>query len=144
MTAEGEGLVPPEGFLIADRRGPFSLHNGPFYHRPAENRIEQGFFALKRHCNGMGIVHGGMLATFIDGMLGHAVAADAKSAAVTIHLSLDYLSMARAGEWVQGEAQVTRRARDIAFAESRAFVGAKDVVRATAVFKLMDRHRARG
>ncbi len=106
--------------------------------------MEHGFFALQRHCNGLGIVHGGMLASFVDGMLGHAVSIDAKSAAVTIHLSLDYLSMARVGEWVQGEARVNRRARDVAFAEARAFVGAKDVVRATAVFKLMDRHRVRG
>ena len=88
--------------------------------------------------------HGGMLASFLDGMLGHAVSFDAKSAAVTIHLSLDYLSTARVGEWVQGEARVNRRTRDVAFAEARAFVGTKDVVRATAVFKLMDRHRVRG
>jgi len=137
-------LVPPEGFVLSERRGPFTQHNGPFYHRLGPILTEHGFFALKRHCNGLGIVHGGMLASFVDGMLGHAVSFDAKAAGVTIHLSLDYLSMARSGEWVQGEAKVTRRARDVAFAEARAFVGDKDVVRAAAVFKLMDRHRVRG
>ncbi len=133
--------APPEGFVVAARRGPFSQHNGPYYYRPTQTGAEHAFFALKRHCNGLGIVHGGMLASFIDGLLGHAVSADANAASVTIHLSLDYLSMARAGEWVQGEARVTRRAKDVAFAEARAFVGSKDVVRATAIFKLMDRHR---
>ena len=141
---EAAALSPPDGFVQSERRGPFTQHNGPFFHRPNDGLVEHGFFALKRHCNGLGIVHGGMLASFIDGMLGHAVSFDAKSATVTIHLSLDYLSMARVGEWVQGEAKVNRRTRDVAFAEARAFVGTKDVVRATAVFKLMDRHRVRG
>jgi uncharacterized protein (TIGR00369 family) len=136
--------LAPDGFVLSERRGPFTQHNGPLYHRPDPDVTAHGFFALKRHCNGLGIVHGGMLASFIDGMLGHAVSVDAQSAAVTIHLSLDYLSMARRGEWVQGEAKVTRRARDVAFAEARAFVGEKDVVRASAVFKLMERHRVRG
>jgi acyl-coenzyme A thioesterase PaaI-like protein len=83
-----------------------------------------------------------MLATFIDGLLGHAVGAAAKRPGVTIHLSLDYLAMARAGEWVEGEARVTRLTKDVAFAEARAFVGARDVIRASAIFKLMERKRA--
>ncbi len=134
-----EGFEPPEGFVRSLRRGPFTEHNGPLYHREATERAVHGFHALRRHCNGLGIVHGGMLASFLDGLLGHAVGAAAKKPGVTIHLSLDYLSMARAGDWIEGEAKVTRLARDVAFAEARAYVGARDVVRATAVFKLMER-----
>ena len=135
--------APPEGFVAFARRGLFNQHNGPFFHRPHADLVEHGFYVLSRHCNSLGIAHGGMLASFIDGLLGHAVAVSAKAPAVTVHLSLDYLSMARMGEWVQGEAKVTRRTRDIVFAEARAFVGAKDVTRRSALFKIMDRHRAR-
>ncbi|MDP9102968.1 MAG: PaaI family thioesterase [Pseudomonadota bacterium] len=139
--AEGD-FTPPDGFRRS-RRGPFTEHNGPVYHRDdTDQRAVQGFRILKRHCNGLGIVHGGMLATFIDGLLGHAVGAAAKRPGVTIHLSLDYLAMARAGEWVEGEARVTRLTKDVAFAEARAFVGARDVIRASAIFKLMERKRA--
>ncbi len=83
-----------------------------------------------------------MLATFLDGLLGHAVSRAAKATGVTIHLSLDYLSMARAGDWIEGEARVNRLARDVAFAEARGFVGDRDVIRATAVFKVLERRRA--
>ena len=38
-----------------------------------------------------------------------------------------------------GEAKVTRSTRDIAFVEGRAYVGGHDVVRASGVFKLMNR-----
>ena len=134
-------LAPPEGFTRSLRRGPFSEHNGPIFHREVGETPVQGFRVLKRHCNGLGIVHGGMLASFVDGLLGHAVSSTAKRPGVTIHLSLDYLAMARAGEWIEGEARVTRLTRDVAFAEARAHVGERDLVRASGVFKLMERAR---
>jgi uncharacterized protein (TIGR00369 family) len=129
---------PPEGFLLAEGRGAFSTHNGPYFYRPVEgDRVEQAFFALKRHTNGVGIVHGGMLSAFMDGVLAGAVWRGARKRAVTIHLSIDFLHMARAGEWVIGEARLTRATRDVAFAEGRAYVGGRDVARASGVFKLM-------
>ena len=38
-----------------------------------------------------------------------------------------------------GEARMTRGTREVAFAEARLHVGGKDVVRATGVFKLMNK-----
>jgi uncharacterized protein (TIGR00369 family) len=129
---------PPEGFVPAEGRGLFSTHNGPYFMRPGEGElVEQAFFSLPRHCNGVGIVHGGMLSAFLDGVLAGAVWRGARKRAVTIHLSIDFLHMARAGEWVIGEARLTRATKDVAFAEGRAYVGPRDVVRASGVFKVM-------
>lgn len=139
MSRDGEAIpAPPEGYAPAEGRGLFSTHNGPYYTRASEgNLVEQAFFALPRHCNGVGIVHGGMLSAFMDGVLAGAVWKGSGRRAVTIHLSIDFLHMARAGEWVMGEARLTRATRDVAFAEGRAYVGGRDVVRASGVFKLM-------
>ena len=129
---------PPEGFVLAEGRGLFSTHNGPYFVRRREDElVEQAFFSLPRHCNGVGIVHGGMLSAFMDGVLAGAVWRGAQKRAVTIHLSIDFLHMARAGEWVHGEARLTRATREVAFAEGRAYVGSRDVVRCSGVFKLM-------
>lgn len=126
---------PPEGFQPS-ARGPFTTHNGPFFHRQAEDgTFEQAFFVLPRHCNGLGIVHGGMLSTFMDGLLARAAFNRTGQASVTVHLSLDFLSMARAGEWVFGDARVTRQARDLVFIEGRVRVGQRDVLRGSGVFK---------
>ena len=125
---------PPEGFTPSTR-GPFTTHNGPFFHRIADDGFEHAFYALKRHCNGMGIVHGGMLTTFLDGLLARAVVNATGAAAVTVHLSVDFLSMARAGDWVFGDAQVTRKARELVFVEGRIRVGERDVLRGSGVFK---------
>jgi uncharacterized protein (TIGR00369 family) len=126
--------VPPEGFTPS-ARGPYTTHNGPFFHRIHESGFEHAFYSLPRHCNGMGIVHGGMLTTFLDGLLARAVFGETGQQSVTIHLSVDFLSMARAGEWVFGDARVTRRTRDVIFVEGRVRVGAKDVLRGSGVFK---------
>jgi acyl-coenzyme A thioesterase PaaI-like protein len=58
---------------------------------------------------------------------------------VTVHLSIDFLDMGRAGEWVIGEASLTRAASDLAFVEGRAFAGHRTLARATGVFKMMRR-----
>ena len=126
---------PPEGFT-ASARGPYTTHNGPFFHRTAEDgSFEHAFHALKRHCNGMGIVHGGMLTTFLDGVLARAVWNATGGASVTVHLSVDFLSMARAGDWVFGTGHVTRKARDLVFVEGRVHTAHREVLRGSGVFK---------
>ncbi len=131
--------IPPEGFILQQGRGAFTTHNGPYYHRPTLDGAAQAFHARQRHCNGVGLIHGGMLAAFLDGLLAAAAGRAAQTTPVTVHLSIDYLDMGRSGDWVVGEARVTRLTRDLAFVEGRASVGARDLARATGVFKLMRR-----
>ena len=139
MTDDEALPPPPEGYVLQGNRGAFSTHNGPYFVMPTPAGSKQAFFALRRHCNGLGIVHGGMLSAFLDGVLAASVGRAAGTASVTIHLSIDFLSMARRGEWVFGESHVTRATKDVVFTEGRVFVGARDVVRGSGVFKLMHR-----
>ncbi len=144
MADEGERPLettpsPPEGFERSAGRGAFSTHNGPYFHHP-DGR--QAFFALKRHCNSIGLIHGGMLSAFLDGVLAGAAGRATGQSLVTVHLSIDFLDMGRTGEWVFGEARLTRAASDIAFVEGRAYTSARTLARATGVFKLMRRREA--
>jgi len=134
---------PPEGFVRSEGRGPFSTLNGPYFHRVGvgeDGAVAQAFYALARHTNGVGIVHGGMLSAFMDGLLAGAAGRGTGKLCVTIHLGVDFLHMARQGDWVIGEARMTRATRDVAFAEGRAHVRGVDVVRASGIFKMMTRH----
>jgi|SRR5580658_5895398 acyl-coenzyme A thioesterase PaaI-like protein len=128
---------PPAGFHRSSARGAFSNHNGPYFHNA---NGAQAFFALKRHCNSIGLIHGGMLAAFLDGVLaGAAARGGGGGAPITVHLSIDFLDMGRAGDWVMGEASLTRAAGDLAFVEGRAHIAGRNLARATGVFKLMRR-----
>jgi len=134
-----EGATPPEGFVLQTGRGAFTTHNGPYYVKQSETGVIQAFHALARHCNGVGLIHGGMLSAFLDGLLAGAAGRETGATPVTVHLSIDFLDMGRAGDWVTGEARVTRVTRDLAFAEGRASVKGRDLARASGVFKLMRR-----
>ena len=137
----GSRPEPPPGFAPQAGRGAFSEHNGPFFVRRAAEGAEQAFYAEARHCNGLGLVHGGMLSAFLDGLLASAVGRATEATPVTIHLSVDFLAMGRAGEWILGEARLTRAAREVAFAEGHVHVGGRPIARATGVFRLMRRRR---
>jgi uncharacterized protein (TIGR00369 family) len=133
---EAPGPPPPDGFVQSTERGAFSTRNGPYFHH-ADGR--QAFWARKRHCNSIGLIHGGMLAAFLDGVLAGAAGRGTGQMGVTVHLSIDFLDMGRAGEWVIGEASLTRAASDLAFVEGRACAGPRMLARATGVFKMMRR-----
>jgi uncharacterized protein (TIGR00369 family) len=132
---------PPSGFVRSEGRGQFSTLNGPYFHRPPgeDGLVAQAFYALPRHTNGIGLVHGGMLSAFTDGLLASAVGRGTGRVGVTIHLSLDFLHMARQGDWVIGEARMTRATKDVAFAEGWLKARGVDILRASGIFKLMDR-----
>ena len=127
---------PPAGFQRSSERGAFSNHNGPYFHHADGT---QAFYALKRHCNSIGLIHGGMLAAFLDGVLASAAARGGGGTPITVHLSIDFLDMGRAGDWVMGEASLTRATSDLAFVEGRAHIAGRSLARATGVFKLMRR-----
>ena len=128
--------IPP-GFVPSTSRGPFTTHNGPVFHKVEVDRFWQGFHALPRHCNGHGIVHGGWLSSFADGLLGMAVWRATQTRAVTLRLNADFLGMVRPGEWVEGTANVTRATRTLAFAHAEVTCADRKVLTAEGVFKLM-------
>ena len=138
-------LNAPEPFRISVRRGPFTTHNGPWFHWAEEGDWRQGVRLLDRHCNGRGIVHGGFLSSFADGLAATAVFRQVKRSSVTIKLNTEFLRPAKSGEWLQGTAQITRTTGKMAFVDAFAWTGegrdiAMDnlVFRSAAIFRLME------
>lgn len=133
---QGARDIPP-GFVESKTRGAFTTHNGPLYHKIEDAAFRHGFIALPRHCNGVGIVHGGWLSSFADGVLATAVWHATEARSVTLRLNIDFLGMVRPGEWVEGTAEVTRATRTLAFVRGEVACAGRAVVRAEGIFKLM-------
>lgn len=133
---------PPNGYVLSTSRGPYTTHNGPFYHKVTEEGFRHGVRVKKRHCNSRGITHGGMLMAFADGLLGTAVWRQTQMVALTVRMNSDFLSSARPGEWLEGTARVTRATKSVAFCEAELFVGSRPVLKASGVFKIMARHKS--
>jgi uncharacterized protein (TIGR00369 family) len=134
-------LAVPEGF-VQSTRGPYTSHNGPIFHKVTDDGMVHAFRVLDRHCNGHGILHGGMMMTFADGVLASAVHRAVQVPALTLRMTCDFVAIGRLGDWVEGVGTVMRATRSVAFVEGRLRVGERTILTTSAVFKLMrDRKR---
>ncbi|CAE7205205.1 unnamed protein product [Symbiodinium microadriaticum] len=96
------------------------------------------FEAEPRHINRGGVVHGGMLMTFADQVLGFAAsdAADGKTCS-TMSLNCDFVAAARIGDVIEGRAWVTRRTRSVIFVQGEVSSGGQILMTATGVWKII-------
>ena len=137
-----QAVPPPEGFRAARMGGPFVALAGPLFAR-LESRTDgvqllMGFRVEQRHCNPLGMCHGGMLATFADMLMPMAAmyqAAGERRFLPTISLQMDYLAPAMLGAWVQGEAQILRTTRNLLFAQGLVSADGAPALRVSGVFK---------
>ncbi len=130
----------PKGFEPRRFGDGFIAANGPLYVKKLNPGIVLGFRVEPRHCNPMGICHGGMIATFCDMLLpisAHYLSADlARRFLPTINLQIDYLAASPKGAWVQGEAQLLRSTRSLVFMQGVVSADGQPVARASGIFKI--------
>lgn len=142
QAAEPSPAVP-EGFKARRFGEGFIGLVGPLYTRRIDGSvpgIQLGFRVEQRHCNPMGILHGGMMATFCDMLLpisAHVLSPDIGERFLpTISLQLDYLAGSPLGAWVQGEAQLLRATRTLVFLQGLVKADDTPVARVSGVFKI--------
>jgi len=133
--------LPPGYELLRNQKG-FSAHAGPMYLRKPRNghTLAFAFRVAPHHLNQGGVVHGGMLVTFIDHALGAFVhfAAGNKPCS-TISLDCNFVSPGRVGDWVECTAEVGRVTSSLVFMEGKLCVGSRVVLQAKGIWKILDR-----
>lgn len=95
--------VPP-GFIEYQRHSPVTRQWTPLYQKTEEGLLTIALKVAPQHTNSRGFIHGGVLASLADNCMGMSCAeADPNSpgSRVTTSLALDYLSIAKTGEWVE-------------------------------------------
>ena len=130
----------PQGFHPIPAGGGFIAGVGPLYlfHEGPVARL--GFRVEPRHCNPMGVCHGGMLASFCDMLLpvlAHFHSAELRRRFLpTVSLQLDYIAPVPLGAWVEGECQLLKATRAMVFAQGLARADGVIAVRCSGVFKI--------
>ena len=132
--------IPP-GFTRIENVTGFAEANGPWFEKIEGGRLIRGFLPGPQHANALGIVHGGMLAAFLDSAMGTAVFRDIERRAVTLTLSLDYLGPARLGDWLQAEGKVVGHDEHVAQVRGRLYGPRHEVLTGLGAFSLLARHR---
>ena len=132
----------PAGFTpLADVVG-FAEANGPWFEKIENGRLIRGFLVGPQHANSLGIVHGGMMAAFLDSAMGSTVWHTLHRRAVTMKLSLDYLGPGRVGEWLQAEGEVVGHDEHMVQVRGRLYGRRHDVLTGIGAFALLSRQRS--
>ena len=89
----------------------------------------------ERHCNETGFMHGGAMATFLDGQA-FVVIGDMlkKGHNPTISLSVDFLAPPALGEWLVAEVQLIKITRSMIVTQALARIGDRVVARSNAIY----------
>jgi uncharacterized protein (TIGR00369 family) len=130
----------PAGFVERRFGDGFIGVNGPLYARRIDGGVQLGFRVERRHCNMMGICHGGMMATFCDMLLpisAHVLSTEIGNRFLpTINLQIDFLATTPLGAWVQGQAQLLRSTRSLVFMQGLVHADDVPVARVSGIFKI--------
>ena len=109
----------PEGFAphpVPD--GGLGQLLGPLHSRRIGNTLRFGFACRESHTNAMGYIHGGLLMTFADQVLGLSVQDALQTDRVaTVSLNCDFIAGVRPGQWIEGEARIKRTTQSLVFVE---------------------------
>ena len=126
----------PDGFQPHFRQSPLTNPWEPLYSKRLGDRIQLGIVASEAHANSRGFVHGGLIATLADNIMGlscHVVLGDT-SGLVTVNLNTDFLSTGRVGEWILFDAFVAKTGRTLCFANCNITANERLIARAQGIF----------
>ena len=135
--------VPP-GFEPFTRESPLLAPWRPLFSRAETDRLVIGLRVREPHCNSRGTVHGGLFAALADQAMGMSSSVTLRAGGLmvdalwTTSMTVDYLAVARLGQWLEFDTVFVKPGRTLAFAQAFVTADGQPCARANAVFKLMN------
>jgi len=128
----------PVGYQLHDRRSGLTDPWQPIYQRPHSDGLSLGLRAGQAHVNSREFVHGGLISALADNAMGLSCAARLPDiqGLVTVSMTLDYLGVARQGQWLEVRAEVLRTGGTLCYAAARIYADGQLCASASAVFKV--------
>jgi uncharacterized protein (TIGR00369 family) len=134
QTLDIESCAAPAGYSRLDAPPGFVRRVGEFHVH--EQQPVLGLRITADHLNSIRIAHGGLLATLADTAFGVLLRRllSLPGSPPTVSLSLDYLSPAREGDWVEAEVELHKAGRRLVNASCMLRADGRALVRASGVF----------
>ncbi|MFO6446157.1 PaaI family thioesterase [Erythrobacter sp. NE805] len=131
------GDVPP-GWEPHFRKSPVTDPWEPLFARAEGEAFSLGLRIAAAHCNARGLLHGGVISALADNAMGLACVLGMEgTSALTVSLSVDFLSVGRIGQWLEVRAVPAKLGRSLAFADARISADGALVAKAAATFKVI-------
>ena len=138
-------VMVPEGFAPHFKQSRVTDPWEPLYSRRLPGALQLGVWLRDVHCNSRGFVHGGVIATLADNAMGLSFVLVFKDTmddpqnpikgAVTVGLSVDYVSTAKLGQWLQVEPRVVKAGRSLGFVDALITADGEPIARANSTFR---------
>ena len=137
-----ETLAIPAGFDRHSRQSPLTAPWEPLYSRKTQGAVVLGLHAAPAHTNSRGMVHGGLISALADNAMGLSCSQTLGGEArlVTVNLTLDFLSAAKLGQWLEFDTIFVKPGSSLCFAQAFVTADGDPVARANAVFKVLKPH----
>lgn len=132
-------IAPPDGFERHYRKSPLTDPWEPLFCRRLDDCLQLGLLVAAPHTNSRGFAHGGLVSALADNAMGLScgLGLDGANGLLTVNLAMDFLSVARVGQWLQVEPSVVKRGRTLCFASALVTADGKPCARATATFQVV-------
>ena len=140
---------PPPGFAPHRRASPVTDPWQPLFSKIEVDAVRLGFMLATQHCNGRGLLHGGVIAALADNAMGlslgvvlMAQAEAGKGEAggpgiVTTHLAVDYFGMAKPGQWIEIAPRVVKAGKGSGVVDALITADGAAIARANASFRVL-------
>jgi uncharacterized protein (TIGR00369 family) len=130
-------IAIPDGFVAIPPASGFGRAMGPWYEKTDGEKVVLGIRAEERHINRLGIIHGGMMMAFADTLLSEVGRRVTGKPSVTMRMTVDFVSAARLGDWIEGSGEVSRVTRNLVFVQARIWCGKHSLMTASGVFSFI-------
>ena len=130
-------MAIPKGFEPAGFTPGFLDHGGPYYLGPKVAGVRViGLAVCPHHINYQDAAHGGVISTFADVALSHAVydAERPRLAPSTVTLTVHYLTGARLGDWLEARVRIDRLGGRTAYTSGGIWRGDEQIATMSGVF----------
>ncbi len=128
--------IPP-GFARANFTPGFLDHGGPYYLGAAVDGVRvMGLAVCPHHINYQNAAHGGVISTFADVALSHAVydAERPRLAPSTVTLTVNYLAGAQLGDWLEARVRIDRLGGRTGYTSGSIWRGDEQIATMSGVF----------
>ena len=136
--------LPPPGFERHFRQSPLTDPWEPLYSKILDDRVVIGLTLNPAHTNARGLAHGGLIAALADNAMGLSCGVVLRKRGqgetgglLTVSLSLDYLGMAKLGQWLEFDTGFIKTGASLCFAQAFVTADGVPIARADARFKTL-------
>lgn len=131
-----DSSATPEGYALHTRRSGLTAPWEPIFAKTTDAAVLLGLRAGPAHANGRGLVHGGLLTALADNAMGLSCALRLGGGIrlLTASLSIDFLTSAKLGQWIEVDTNFVKTGKRLCFAQAFVLADGRPCARASGTF----------